>query len=186
MMGDELPQPIGAEFRRCYGQHSLGQSLEESLRDMAGRIDSSDFAFFVTAVLIQRQTGGDLAEVLTNISTMIRARMRLKGHVKAITAEGRLTGNVLVAFPIVLFAISYTLNPNYAGVLLNTSVGKTLLCVAGALQLLGLFIIRKIVAVKEDLVTIETMPDKVRLIFTKGAIASVENSDIEENTLEKK
>jgi len=148
MMGDELPNPIGAEFRKCHDRHSLGQSLEESLREAAGRVNSSDFAFFVTAVLIQRQTGGDLAEVLKNISTMIRARMRLQDHVKAITAEGRLTGNVLVAFPIVLFAISYVLNPSYAGVLLRTQTGKLMLCAAGALQVIGLVLIRRIVSVK--------------------------------------
>jgi tight adherence protein B len=148
MMGDELPQPIGAEFRRCYDQHSLGQSLEDCLREMAHKIDSSDFAFFVTAVLIQRQTGGDLSEVLANISTMIRGRMQLQQHVKAITAEGRLTGYILFAFPVVLFVISYVLNPAYAGVLIKTDVGQKLLAAAIAMQFIGLFAIRKIVAVK--------------------------------------
>jgi len=148
MMGDELPQPIGLEFRRCYDQHSLGVRLEDALREMAGRIDSSDFAFFVTAVLIQRQTGGDLSEVLNNISTMVRARFRLQEHVKAVTAEGRLTGYILVAFPAVLFIVSYALNPAYASVLLTTDVGKILLISAAAMQMIGLFAIRKIVAVK--------------------------------------
>jgi len=148
MMGDELPQPIGAEFRRCYDQHSLGQSLEDSLRELAHKIDSSDFAFFVTAVLIQRQTGGDLSEVLSNISTMIRGRMQLQQHIKAITAEGRLTGYILFAFPAVLFVISYLLNPAYAGVLIKTDVGQKLLAAAIAMQFIGLFAIRKIVAVK--------------------------------------
>ena len=72
MMGEELPQPIGTEFRRCYDQHSLGQPLEDCLKTMASRIESTDFAFFITAVLIQRQSGGDLSEVLKNISGMIR------------------------------------------------------------------------------------------------------------------
>ena len=118
------------------------------MREMAGRVASADFAFFVTAVLIQRQTGGDLAEVLTNISATVRSRIRLQDHVKAITAEGRLTGNVLVAFPLVLFVLSYVLNPGYAGVLLTTTVGKVMLCGAGTLQVMGLLIIRRIVAVK--------------------------------------
>lgn len=148
MMGEELPQPIGGEFRRCYDQHSLGQSLEEALREMIGRIDSPDFAFFVTAVLIQRQTGGDLSEVLSNISTMIRARIRLHHRVKALTAEGRLTGYILFAFPAVLFAISYFLNPQYSSVLINTDAGKMLLAAAVGLQFTGLFAIRKIVNVR--------------------------------------
>lgn len=148
MMGDELPQPIGGEFRRCYGQHSLGQPMEAALRDMAKRIDSSDFAFFVTAVLIQRQTGGDLSEVLSNIATMVRARLRLQQHVKAITAEGRLTGYILFAFPAVLFVLSYALNPGYAGMLLTTDMGHKMMVGAVGMQLVGLFFIRKIVAVK--------------------------------------
>jgi tight adherence protein B len=148
MMGDELPQPIRIEFRRCYDQHSLGQALEESLRDMVSRIESPDFAFFVTAVLIQRQTGGDLSEVLGNISTMIRSRIRLQQRVKAITAEGRMTGYILFAFPAVLFAISYFLNPQYTSVMTNTDVGRLLLGLAFVLQVVGLIVIRRIVDVK--------------------------------------
>jgi tight adherence protein B len=148
MMGDELPKPISGEFRRCYDQHSLGQSLEQALRDMSARVDNSDFAFFVTAVLIQRQTGGDLGEVLRNISTMIRARVKLQQHVKAITAEGRFTGYILFGFPSVMFVISWALNPEYAGVLLKTQLGNILLGAAVGLQLIGLFVIRQIVNVK--------------------------------------
>ncbi len=148
MMGEELPAPIGTEFRRCYDQHSLGQPMESALKEMANRIDSTDFAFFVSAVLIQRQTGGDLSEVLANISTMVRARIRLQQHVRAITAEGRMTGYILVAFPMVLFVISYALNPGYAGVLLREEMGIKLLGLAVGLQLLGLYFIRKIISVK--------------------------------------
>ncbi len=148
MMGEELPAPIGTEFRRCYDQHSLGQPLEESLKEMAARVESTDFAFFVTAVLIQRQTGGDLAEVLTNISGMIRQRIRLQQHVKAKTAEGRFTGYILVAFPAVMFVLAWYLNPNYAGVLLHTTTGMELLGTAFGLQMLGLFAIRKLTTVK--------------------------------------
>ncbi len=148
MMGEELPQPIAAEFRKCFDQHSLGQPIEQALRETANRIESNDFAFFVTAVLIQRQTGGDLSEVLSNISSMVRGRIRLQQHVKAITAEGRMTGYILVVFPAILFAVSYFLNPSYASVLLNTDIGRMLLGAAVVLQLLGLFVIRKIVTVK--------------------------------------
>lgn len=148
MMGEELPQPMATEFRRCYGQHSLGQPLEDSLKDMATRIESTDFAFFVTAVLIQRQTGGDLSEVLTNISGMIRQRIRLQQHVKAKTAEGRFTGYILVAFPAVMFLLAWSMNPAYAGILLHTSKGIMLLSTAFGLQMLGLWAIRKLTTVK--------------------------------------
>jgi tight adherence protein B len=148
MMGEELAQPLAGEFRRAYEQHSLGVSMEDSLRETAARIESSDFAFFVTAVLIQRQTGGDLSEVLKNISAMIRGRVRLAQHVKAKTAEGRFTGYVLVAFPAVMFFLSYYMNPGYAGVLLHDPDGRMLLGVAVGLQMFGLFAIKKITTVK--------------------------------------
>ena len=148
MMGEELPAPMGVEFRRCYDQHSLGQPLEDCLKAMASRIESTDFAFFITAVLIQRQSGGDLSEVLRNISGMIRQRIRLQQHVKAKTAEGRFTGYILVAFPAVMFMISYTMNPDLAGMLLHTTTGLELLGTAFGLSMLGLFAIRQITTVK--------------------------------------
>jgi len=148
LMADELPEPISGEFRRVYEQTSLGASLEDALRAAVDRVDSTDFAFFVTAVLIQRQTGGDLSEVLGNIGAMIRHRVRLQQHVKAKTAEGRFTGYILAGFPAVMFVLSYCLNKEYAGRLLNQTIGIVMLSIAFALQLLGLFVIRKITTVK--------------------------------------
>jgi len=148
MMSDELPDPIGGEFRRIFEQHSLGASLEDCLRTAVNRVESTDFAFFVTSALIQRQTGGDLSEVLNNITGMIRARVRLQQHVKAKTAEGRFTGYILAAFPAVMFVVSYCLNKEYAGRLLDNSTGILMLGGALGLQLLGLFVIRKITTVQ--------------------------------------
>jgi tight adherence protein B len=148
MMGEELPQPLASEFQKAYDQHSLGVSLEDALRETAQRVESSDFAFFVTAVLVQRQTGGDLSEVLKNISNMIRGRVRLAQHVKAKTAEGRFTGYILVAFPAVMFLLSWYMNPRYAGILIHDSGGRALLAVAVGLQMLGLVAIKKITTVK--------------------------------------
>lgn len=148
MMGEELPQPLAGEFRRAYDQHSVGLPIEDCLRDMVKRIDSTDFAFFITATLIQRQTGGDLSEVLNNISGMIRQRIRLQQHVKAKTAEGRFTGYILAVFPVLMFVISYVLNPQYGGVLLNTSTGIGLLVTAFVMTLLGLWLIRKLTTVR--------------------------------------
>lgn len=148
MMAEELPDPLASEFRRCYDAHSVGQSLEEALKDTAVRVNNPDFGFFVTAILIQRQTGGDLSEVLNNISDMIRQRIRLQQHVKAKTAEGRFTGYILVVFPIVLFLVCYQVNPKYASVLLHTTTGVWLLVGAGVMLVLGLFAIRKITTIK--------------------------------------
>jgi tight adherence protein B len=148
MMADELPDPMATEFRRCYDQHSLGQSLDEALKDTTARIESTDFAFFVTAVLIQRQTGGDLSDVLRNISGMIRQRVRLHQQVKAKTAEGRFTGYIMVAFPVVMFFIASSLNPEYSQILLHTPTGLKMVGVAFGLQVAGLLAIRKITTVK--------------------------------------
>jgi tight adherence protein B len=148
MAGEELPDPLALEFRRCYDAHSLGRPLESAMREAADRIDTTDFAFFVTAVLIQRQTGGDLAEVLTNLAAMSRSRIRMRQHVKAITAEGRLVGNVLLALPFVFFLVLYAINPKYASVLLTTELGRTLLLAAVVMQVLGVLTIRMIVNVK--------------------------------------
>ena len=148
MIGDEMTPPLAAEFRRCYEQHSLGQSLEDGLRDMARRIESTDFAFFVTAVLIQRQTGGDLSHVLGNISSMIRQRIRLQQYVLAKTAEGRLTGYILVAFPVLMFFVASSMNPDYRKTLLHDPSGLTLLAVAACLITAGLVTIRRITTMK--------------------------------------
>jgi tight adherence protein B len=148
MMSEELPEPLRGEFRRCYEQHSLGQPLEDTLKEMATRIESTDFAFFITATLIQRQTGGDLSEVLKNISNMVRQRIRLAQHVKAKTAEGRFTGYILVAFPAVMFCLVAFMNPSYAHNLTGTPVGQKMLGVAFGLQICGLYAIRKLTTVK--------------------------------------
>ena len=148
MMADELPQPIAGEFRRCYDQHSLGQSIEQGLRDMATRMSSSDFAFFATAVIIQRQCGGDLAEVLHKISDMIRKRIRLSLTVKSKTSEGRFTGYIMVAFPAIMFVVTYFIDPKRGNVMLFTSTGHILCGVALGLQMFGLFLIKKITTVR--------------------------------------
>ena len=148
MIGEELPDPIASEFRRCYDQHSLGQPLELALTETAARIELPDFSFFVTAVLIQRQTGGDLSEILDNIGTMVRNRIRLFQHVQALTAEGRVTGYILSALPVFLFFIMTLINPEYGGTLIRTEVGNILIVGTVVLQAVGLLMMRKIVSIK--------------------------------------
>jgi tight adherence protein B len=148
MLGSELPDPLAAEFRRCHDRHAMGVDLDTCLREMTKRIESVDFAFFITAVLIQRQTGGDLAGVLDNIGDMIRQRIRLQKTLKSKTAEGRFTGYVLTAFPAVMFVILYMMNPEYAGILLTEPLGKGMLVTAVIMQIMGLFMIQKLTKLK--------------------------------------
>lgn len=148
MMGNELPKPIAGEFAHAFAQHSLGISMDKVLKDMTKRVDSTDFAFFITAVLIQRQTGGDLSEVLKNISGMIRQRIRLQQQVKAKTAEGRFTGYILTAFPAVMFVVMHLIKPDYASKLTDDPMGQKMLMVAFVLQVMGLWCIKKITQVR--------------------------------------
>jgi tight adherence protein B len=148
MSADELPEPIAGEFRRAHDQHALGIAMEDALMTMATRMDLTDFNFFVTSVIIQRQTGGDLAEILDNISAMIRSRSRLQQQVKALTSEGRATGYVLAALPVGMFVLLEFINPAYAGQLLFTAMGRMMLGLAIGLLLIGLYLIKRIVTIK--------------------------------------
>ena len=148
MMGTELPAPLCEEFGRCYDEISLGTGADVALKAMTERIDSTDFAFFVTAVLVQRQTGGDLAQVLDNITDMLRQRIQLQQQVRAKTAEGRFTGLILAAFPMIMFLILMLMSRPYAEVLITQTLGKVFLGGALFLSALGLFVIRKITTVK--------------------------------------
>jgi tight adherence protein B len=145
---EQMPPPIATEFAQVYHEQNLGVKVEEGLQSMADRVDSLDVRFFVTAVMIQRQTGGDLAEVLDNISGVIRERIELAGLVRGLTAEGRLSGWVLFALPAIVFLGSFYLNPNYANVLLEDPRGQIMLMIAAGMQLMGIAMIRWIVNIK--------------------------------------
>jgi tight adherence protein B len=148
VVAEEMPSPISDEFGRIYEEQNLGIPLEEALRGLADRVPSMDVRFFVTAVVIQRATGGDLAEVLDKIGRLLRERFQILGQVQALTGEGRLSGVVLLAMPPALLAFTYVTNPAYAGLLFTTSLGTKMLAGAGALQVVGAVAIRKIVDIK--------------------------------------
>ncbi len=148
LVSQQMQEPIRSEFARVFHEQNLGVKIEDSLKNMGERVGLMDVRFFVTAVLIQRQTGGDLAEVLDNISGVIRERLKLYGMVKALTAEGRLSGWVLLALPIAVFVLELVVNPKYAHQLTDTEVGQYMLICGGVMQLLGLAMIQKIVNIK--------------------------------------
>ena len=148
LVSEEMRGPIADEFGRVFEEQNLGVPIELSLRNMADRIPVMDVRFFVIAIIIQRATGGDLAEVLDKIGRLIRQRYELLGHVKALTAEGRLSGIVLLALPPGLLAFLSFSNYKYISPLFTTSVGTKMLLITGVLQLLGAWMINKIVAIK--------------------------------------
>jgi tight adherence protein B len=148
MVSREMPAPIGVEFARLQKEISLGVTTEEALANMGTRLESGDLDLVLTAVLIQRQVGGNLAEVLDNIAGTIRERIKLRGEVKTITAQGRVSAIIIGALPFFMLAIMYMLNPKYIGVLFTHPVGNILLGVALAGQVVGMLVLRKIVSVE--------------------------------------
>ena len=148
MVAGEVGPPISKEFGRVFEEQNLGIPLEESLDAMTERIPNLDLKFFATAVILQRQTGGDLAEILDKIGSLIRQRFQIWGQVQALTGEGRLSGIVLMALPVLLFLAVYYLNPDYVMTLFTDPMGKKMLAGAVFLQVLGALTIRKIVNIK--------------------------------------
>ena len=148
VVAEEMPAPISDEFLRVYEEQNLGIPIEEALNGMTERVPNLDLRFFVTSVLIQRQTGGDLAEILDKIGYVIRERFRILGQVKALTAEGRLSGVILIALPFGLFLIMLHIKPDYIEKLWTHELGIKMSVFALFMQLLGAVVIRKIVNIK--------------------------------------
>jgi tight adherence protein B len=148
VVAEEMPPPISKEFGRVYEEQNLGIPLEEALRGICLRVPNLDLRFFVTSVAIQRQTGGDLAEILDKIGHVVRERYRILGQVKALTAEGRLSGLVLIALPFGLFLMMLHMKPDYVSLLWTDPLGIKMSVFALVLQVLGAYAIKKIVDIK--------------------------------------
>jgi tight adherence protein B len=148
VVAEEMPTPISTEFGRVFEEQNLGIPIEDALRGLAERVPTMDVRFFATSVIIQRTTGGDLAEILDKISRLIRERFQILGQVQALTAEGRLSGIVLLALPPGLLIVTYLLNPEYTNMLFSTTAGVKLLAGAAFMQVLGAIAIKKIITIK--------------------------------------
>jgi tight adherence protein B len=148
VVAQEMPAPIADEFNRVFEEQNLGVNIEESLKGICDRVPNLDLRFFVTSVSIQRQTGGDLAEILDKIGYVIRERFRILGQVKALTGEGRLSGVVLIALPFALFGFMLNMKPDYVEALWTTDIGRIMSGIGIGLQILGAICIRKIVNIK--------------------------------------
>ena len=145
---DELPDPISKEFNIAFEEQNLGIPIEDALKHVYLRVPNMDYKFFAMAVAIQRQSGGDLAEILDKIGKIIRDRFRIMGQVQALTGEGRISGIVLMALPVALFVAVWRLNPDYVMLLFTDELGRKMVAVAVVLQILGAFTIKKIIAIK--------------------------------------
>jgi len=148
LVADEMPAPIGREFFKTFKEYNHGLDLNTALLNLCSRINLRDLRFFTTAVMIQRETGGNLAEILDKIAHLIRERFKLRNQIQALTAEGRLSGLILVLLPPVTALALFYLNPDYVLLLLNRPLGRIMSVTALAFQILGIVTIRKIVTVK--------------------------------------
>jgi tight adherence protein B len=148
LLADEAGPPLSSELRKTIDEYNLGMSLENALGNLASRLPNVDIRFFVSAILTQSRTGGDLHEVLGNLAETIRERAALKGQVRALTAHGRLTATILSLLPIFLGIIMMMINPGYFLILIEHPIGRTLLACAALAQIVAYLVISKIADIK--------------------------------------
>jgi tight adherence protein B len=148
LVGDEAADPIGIEFRRVFDEVSMGVALPQALQNMTDRLDCLDLRFFVTSVLVQRETGGNLAEIIDSLAGMIRKRFELQLKVRALSAEGKFSAIILFALPLVVGGVLYKMNPDYMSTLFTDPMGQNMLMVGSFLLVTGAIIMKRMVAIK--------------------------------------
>lgn len=144
---EELPPPVGLEFKRVYDEQNFGLSLPDALRAMGTRVPVLDARFFVTAVLTQRESGGNLAEVLNNLSSVMRERFKVKRQIRVVSAHGRLSGWILALLPPLLATVLFLIQPDFMRVLIDDPIGIRLVMAAVVLQLIGTYVISRLVRI---------------------------------------
>ena len=148
MIAEQSPEPLATEFGQVFHQQRFGLRFRDALLEMGERVPSKDLHFLITAILVQRETGGDLTEILDRTSHVIRERVRIEGEVRVYTAQGRLTGWILGLLPVIMLGLINFVNPGYSSILFHDPTGQKLLYAGGALIVLGGLIIRKIVDIQ--------------------------------------
>ena len=148
VVAEEAQEPVSTEFKTVFDEQKFGLPLEESMLGLADRIDLVDIRIFVTAILVQRDVGGNLAEILDKISYTIRERFMIQRQIRVYTAQGRMTGYLLAVLPIIMGVLIYMLNPEYMSILWEEQVGRLLIAAAFVLQIIGFVVIRRIVDIE--------------------------------------
>jgi tight adherence protein B len=148
IVATEIPNPVGSEFRRAADEQSFGLPFREAMMNLSRRILIADLQFLITAILVQKETGGNLAQILDKTSHVIRERIRVEGEAKSRTAQGRLTGWILCALPVVLFVGMNVVNPGYSKILFEDPFGRKAVLGAVVMMFFGMLVIRRIVNVK--------------------------------------
>jgi tight adherence protein B len=148
LIAEQSPEPLAGEFAQVYQQQRLGLQFRDALLQMGGRIPSRDLHFLITAILVQKETGGDLTEILDRASHVIRERVRIEGEVRTHSAQGRLTGWILGLLPVIMLALINLVSPGYSSVLFHDPTGQKLLGSGAILIVIGGLVIRKVVDIK--------------------------------------
>ena len=148
MITNEIAEPISSEFRQLYEEQKFGMPVRDALMNLTDRVPLVDVKFFVTAVMLQRETGGNLAEILDNLSYVIRERFKIQRQVRVYTAQGRLTMALLMGMPPIIVVVMLLLNPSFIRPLFSDPIGHTLLVLGITLQTIGYFVIRKIIRIQ--------------------------------------
>ena len=148
MVADEMPEPVGPEFRKTFDEQNFGLPLKDALENLTRRVPLIDVRFFATAVLIQRETGGNLSEILENLAHVVRERFKILRQVRVYTAHGRMTGYVLLALPAVLCIALSFINPDHMNLLFRERMGQMLLMTAAVMQFIGYMWIRQVVKIE--------------------------------------
>jgi tight adherence protein B len=148
MISNEVSEPLAGEFRKLFEEQKFGMPVRDALMNLTERVPLVDVKFFVTAVMLQRETGGNLAEILDNLSYVIRERFKIQRQVRVHTAQGRLTMAMLMAMPPVVVAVLFLFSPDFVKPLFNDPIGHALLVGSVALQTIGYFVIRKIIKIQ--------------------------------------
>jgi tight adherence protein B len=147
-VAEESEDPLRSEFRRAAVEQSFGLPFGEALLNLRSRLPVPDVQFLITAILVQKETGGNLVQILEKTSHVIRERVRVAGEMRIRTAQGRLTGSILVAFPFVIFVVMNFLHPGYGTVLFEDPIGQKMVMYSGILMVIGVVVIRRIVNVR--------------------------------------
>ena len=148
MVGDEMANPLAGEFRAAFDEVNFGIAMPDALMNLAMRVPSTDLRYFVIAVLIQRETGGNLSELLDSISAIIRARIKLMGQVRVLTAEGKLSAWILSLLPFATALMVHMTNPTFLEILYTDTGGIKMLYCAATMMVLGIFAMRKIIRIR--------------------------------------
>lgn len=148
LVGEEAADPIGMEFRRVFEEVSMGVALPQALQNMNNRVDCVDLRFFVTSVLVQRETGGNLAEIIDSLASLIRKRFELHLRVRALSAEGRMSAIVLIGLPLIVGVLLFKMNPDYMSLLFTDPMGQNLATAGSVLMVIGAVVMKRMVAIK--------------------------------------